>query len=215
MCFERRIVTAKRDKEDILIQKYIQGCIRNERDSQKALYQHFYSFAMGICLRYANDRLDAAGILNDGFFKAFKNIAKYEPTKAFLPWLGRILTNTAIDYHRANLKFADHVDVTDHEYVAEISSIYDKLAYQDLLALVQELSPGYRTVFNLFAIDGYTHEEIAEMLGISVGTSKSNLFKARQKLQEMLKATETNPYQVRSSEIDRNLLQIRLNTNMQ
>jgi RNA polymerase sigma-70 factor (ECF subfamily) len=215
MCFERRIVTAKRDKEDILIQKYIQGCIRNERDSQKALYQHFYSFAMGICLRYANDRLDAAGILNDGFFKAFKNIDKYEPTKAFLPWLGRIITNTAIDYYRANLKFADHLVVTDHEYVAEVSSIYDKLAYQDLLALVQELSPGYRTVFNLFAIDGYTHEEIAEMLGISVGTSKSNLFKARQKLQEMLKATETNTYQVRSSEVDRNLLQVRLNTNMQ
>lgn len=208
-------VTAKRDKEDILIQKYVQGCIRNERDSQKALYQHFYSFAMGICLRYANDPLDAAGILNDGFFKAFKNITKYEPPKAFLPWLGRIITNTAIDYYRANLKFADHVDIIDHENVAQVSSVYDKLAYQDLLALVQQLSPGYRTVFNLFAIDGYTHEDIAEMLGISVGTSKSNLFKARQKLQEMLKATETKTYQVRSSEVDRNLLQVRLNTNTQ
>ncbi|SDH21602.1 RNA polymerase sigma-70 factor, ECF subfamily [Pedobacter terrae] len=208
-------VTANRDKEDILIQKYVQGCIRNERDSQKALYQHFYSFAMGICLRYANDRLDAAGILNDGFFKAFKHIAKYEPTKAFLPWLGRIITNTAIDYYRANLKFADHVDIIDHENVAQVSSVYDKLAYQDLLALVQQLSPGYRTVFNLFAIDGYTHEDIAEMLGISVGTSKSNLFKARQKLQEMLKATETKTYQVRSSDVDRNLLQVRLNTNTQ
>ncbi len=208
-------VTAKRDKEDILIQKYIQGCVRNERDSQKALYQHFYSFAMGICLRYANDRLDAAGILNDGFFKAFKNISKYEPGKAFLPWLGRIITNTAIDYYRANLKFADHVDVVDHENVPQVSSVYDQLAYQDLLALVQELSPGYRTVFNLFAIDGYTHEEISEVLGISVGTSKSNLFKARQKLQEMLKATEAKTYQVRSSEVDRNRLQVRLNTNMQ
>lgn len=208
------LVTAKRDSEEI-IQKYIQGCIRNERDSQKALYQHFYSFAMGICLRYANDQLDAAGILNDGFFKAFKHIAKYEPTKAFLPWLGRIITNTAIDYYRANLKFADQVDISDHENVAQVSSVYDQLAYQDLLALVQELSPGYRTVFNLFAIDGYTHEEIAEMLGISVGTSKSNLFKARQKLQEMLKATEAKTYQVRGSEVDRNLLQVRLNTNMQ
>ncbi|NMN38323.1 RNA polymerase sigma factor [Pedobacter sp. SG918] len=208
-------VTANRDREDIVIQKYIQGCIRNERDSQKALYQHFYSFAMGICLRYANDRLDAAGILNDGFFKAFKNINKYEPTKAFLPWLGRIITNTAIDYYRANLKFADHVDILDHENIAQVSSVYDKLAYHDLLALVQKLSAGYRTVFNLFAIDGYTHEEIAEMLGISVGTSKSNLFKARQKLQEMLKATESKTYQVRNSGVDRNLLEVRLNTNMQ
>lgn len=209
------LVTANRDREDIVIQKHIQGCIRNERDSQKALYKHFYSFAMGICLRYANDRLDAAGILNDGFFKAFKNITKYEPTKAFLPWLGRIITNTAIDYYRANLKFADHVDILDHENIAQVSSVYDKLAYHDLLALVQKLSTGYRTVFNLFAIDGYTHEEIAEMLGISVGTSKSNLFKARQKLQEMLKATEAKTYQVRNSEVDRNLLQVRLNTNMQ
>ncbi|QNR87235.1 sigma-70 family RNA polymerase sigma factor [Pedobacter riviphilus] len=208
-------MTANRDREDIVIQKYIQGCIRNERDSQKALYQHFYSFAMGICLRYANDRLDAAGILNDGFFKAFKNINKYEPTKAFLPWLGRIITNTAIDYYRANLKFADHVDILDHENIAQVSSVYDKLAYHDLLALVQRLSAGYRTVFNLFAIDGYTHEEIAEMLGISVGTSKSNLFKARQKLQEMLKATESKTYQVRNSGVDRNLLEVRLNTNMQ
>nr|WP_315417835.1 sigma-70 family RNA polymerase sigma factor [uncultured Pedobacter sp.] len=208
------LVTASRDSEGI-IQKYIQGCIRNERDSQKALYKHFYSFAMGICLRYTNDRLDAAGILNDGFFKAFKNITKYEPSKAFLPWLGRIITNTAIDYYRANLKFADHVDIEDHENIVQVSSIYDKLAYNDLLTLVQKLSPAYRTVFNLFAIDGYSHEEIAEMLGISVGTSKSNLFKARQKLQEMLKATDSKTYQVRNSEVDRNLLQVRLNTNMQ
>ncbi|TCD10845.1 sigma-70 family RNA polymerase sigma factor [Pedobacter frigidisoli] len=207
-------VTANRDSEHI-IQKHIQGCVRNERDSQKALYKHFYSFAMGICLRYANDRLDAAGILNDGFFKAFKNISKYEPAKAFMPWLGRIITNTAIDYYRANLKFADHVDLEDHENISQVSSVYDKLAYNDLLALVQKLSPAYRTVFNLYAIDGYTHEEISETLKISIGTSKSNLFKARQKLQEMLKVTDFKTYEIRSSTVDRNLLQVRLNTNLQ
>ncbi|WP_316804560.1 sigma-70 family RNA polymerase sigma factor [Pedobacter nototheniae] len=208
------LVTANSDTEHI-IQKHIQGCVRNERGSQKVLYKHFYSFAMGICLRYTNDRLDAAGILNDAFFKAFKNISKYETSKAFMPWLGRIITNTAIDYYRANLKFADHVDILDHENIAQVSSVYDKLAYHDLLALVQNLSPAYRTVFNLFAIDGYSHEEIGEMLQISIGTSKSNLFKARQKLQEMLKATEAKTYQVRNSGADRNLLQMRLNTNMQ
>ncbi|MGM9477569.1 RNA polymerase sigma factor [Pedobacter sp. GSP4] len=208
------LVAANSETEHI-IQKHIEGCVRNERDSQKALYKHFYSFAMGICLRYTNDRLDAAGILNDGFFKAFKNIDKYEASKSFMPWLGRIITNTAIDHYRANLKFADHADILDHENIVQLSSVYDKLAYNDLLALIQDLSPAYRTVFNLFAIDGYSHEEIAEMLGISVGTSKSNLFKARQKLQEMLKATEAKTYQVRNSEVDRNLLQVRLNTNMQ
>lgn len=209
-------VTTNRDGEHI-IQKHIQGCIRNERESQKALYKHFYSFAMGICLRYASNRLDAAGILNDAFFKAFKNISKYESTKAFMPWLGRIITNTAIDYYRANLKFADHVDVNDYENVAHETSVYDKLAYNDLLALVQNLSPAYRTVFNLYAIDGYTHEEIGDILKISIGTSKSNLFKARQKLQEMLKAIDIKTYVVRTSPVekDRNFIQVRLNPNMQ
>jgi len=207
-------VTTNRDSENI-VQKHIQGCVRNEKDSQQALYKHFYSFAMAICLRYANNRLDAAGILNDGFFKAFKNISKYEPTKAFMPWLGRIITNTAIDYYRANLKFADHVDIEDHENIAQVNSVYDKLAYNDLLALVQNLSPAYRTVFNLYVIDGYTHEEIAGLLKISTGTSKSNLFKARQKLQEMLKAIDLKTYEVRTSSVDRNPIQVRLNTNMQ
>lgn len=208
------LVTTNRDSE-ILIQKYIQGCVRNDRDSQKALYKHFYGFAMGICLRYANDRLDAAGIMNDAFFKAFKNISKYEPNKAFLPWLGRIITNTAIDYYRANLKFADHVDISDQDHIAQENSVYDKLAYSDLLVLVQKLSPAYRTVFNLYAIDGYTHEEIGETLNISIGTSKSNLFKARQKLQEMLRSTDFKTYEIRTSAVDKNLVQVRLNTKMQ
>ncbi|RDC55997.1 RNA polymerase sigma factor [Pedobacter chinensis] len=207
-------VTTNRDGEHI-IQGYIEGCIRNDRNSQKALYKHFYSFAMGICLRYANNRLDAAGILNDGFFKAFRNISKYESTKAFLPWLGRIMTNTAIDFYRTNLKFAGHLDIDGFEGLTQVSAVYDKLAYNDLLKLIQNLSPAYRTVFNLFAIDGYSHEEIAELLQISVGTSKSNLFKARQKLQEMLKATEEITYKVQPSDENKNLLQVRLNTNMQ
>jgi RNA polymerase sigma-70 factor (ECF subfamily) len=159
--------------------------------------------------------LDAAGILNDGFFKAFKHISKYETDKAFMPWLGRIITNTAIDYYRTNLKFADHADITEHEHIAQVSSVYDQLAYHDLLAMIQKLTPAYRTVFNLYAIDGYTHEEIGEILNISVGTSKSNLFKARQKLQEMLKGADSRTYRVNTSQDDRNVLQVRLNTKMQ
>jgi RNA polymerase sigma factor (sigma-70 family) len=146
------------------IENYIQSCIRNEREGQQALYKHFYGFAMGICLRYANDRLDAAGILNDGFYKVFKNIEKYESGKPFKAWFGRIMTNTAIDHYRSNLKFADHVDIADYDDIGQERFIYAKLAYNDLLALIQNLSPSYRTVFNLFAIDGYSHEEIGEML---------------------------------------------------
>lgn len=207
-------MNANRDHEYI-IQKYVEGCARNERDSQKALYKHFYSFAMGICLRYANDRLDAAGILNDAFFKAFSNISKYDVGKDFKPWLGRIIANTAIDYYRSNLKFADHLDVAEQDQIVQVGTVYDKIAYDDLLVLVQRLTPAYRTVFNLFAIDGYSHEEIAETLGISVGTSKSNLFKARQKLQEMLKSINAETYEVKTSTIDKSLLQVRLNTNLQ
>lgn len=202
-------------ENDHIIKKLIQGCIRSERDSQKALYKHFYSFAMAICLRYANNRLDAAGILNDGFFKAFTHISKYEADKAFMPWLGRIITNTAIDYYRTNLKFTDHLDISEHENIAQVSSVYDQLNYNDLLALVQKLSPAYRTVFNLYAIDGYTHEEIGEMLNISIGTSKSNLFKARQKLQEMLRASNARTYDVSTSAVESQYLPVILNTKTQ
>lgn len=169
---------------------------------------------MGICLRYANNRLDAAGILNEGFFKVFKNIVHYDPNKAFLPWIGKIITNTAIDFYRANLKFAAHVELDSMEALAPVSLLNDRLAYEDLLKVIQLLSPAYRTVFNLFAIDGFTHEEIAEMLNISVGTSKSNLFKARIKLQELLKTfEETNLSDWKTSE-NTPVIQIGLNTNI-
>lgn len=207
-------MTPNRDTEN-LIKEYIEGCLKNDRNSQKALYKHFYSFAMGICLRYANNRLDAAGILNDSFFKAFKNISKYESSKPFLPWLGRIITNTAIDFYRTNLKFTGHLDIDEASEVSQAYTVYDKLDYADLLNLIQSLSPAYRAVFNLFAIDGYSHEEISDLLKISVGTSKSNLFKARLRLQEMLKAQEVKSYKIYKVDENQNLLQVRLNTNMQ
>lgn len=168
------------------MQGIINGCIRKERSSQYLLYKEFYSYGMAICRRYALSNDDAADILNDGFLKIFTHIEKYDAAKPFKSWLARIMTNTAIDHYRMNLKFADHDDVSTHEHIGSAAVIYDQLAYKDLLELVQGLSPAYRTVFNLFAIDGYSHEEIAELLKISTGTSKSNLFKARQKLQEKL-----------------------------
>lgn len=197
------------------LQKHIEGCLKNDRASQKALYKHFYSFAMSICLRYANDRLDAAGILNDAFFKVFNNINKYEKTKEFTPWLGRIITNTAIDYYRSNLKFSEHTSLEGHEESFQVSDGYDKLTYNDLLAMIHKLTPAYRAVFNLYAIDGYNHEEIADMLKISVGTSKSNLFKARLKLQEMIKATEIDASRVRNISIDSFFRDSGFNMNMQ
>ena len=164
----------------------IKGCIKKDRSSQHLLYKEFYSYCMAICRRYSLNDFDAADVLNDGFLKVFTHIEKYDPEKPFKSWLGKIITNTAIDHYRANLKFTDHDELSTHENIGHVAAVYDRLAYKDLLELVQELSPAYRTVFNLYAIDGYTHEEIADLLKISIGTSKSNLFKARQKLQEKL-----------------------------
>ncbi|WP_262510917.1 RNA polymerase sigma factor [Pedobacter cryoconitis] len=174
------------------MQSIISGCINKERSSQYLLYKEFYSYCMAICRRYALNDFDAAEVLNDGFLKVFTHIEKYDPEKPFKPWLARIITNTAIDHYRMNLKFSDHDDVNDHEEIGQAASIYEQLAYKDLLVLVQTLSPAYRTVFNLYAIDGYSHEEIASLLKISTGTSKSNLFKARQQLREKLTALNVN-----------------------
>jgi RNA polymerase sigma factor (sigma-70 family) len=172
------------------LQGIINGCIRQDRSSQYMLYKEFYSYGMAICRRYALNDYDAADILNDGFLKVFTHIEKYDPAKPIKSWIGRIITNTAIDHYRMNLKFSDHDDVDTYQHIGDAAAIYDQLAYKDLLSLVQSLSPAYRTVFNLYAIDGYSHDEIAEFLNISAGTSKSNLFKARQKLQEKLTALE-------------------------
>ncbi|OCX54843.1 RNA polymerase subunit sigma-24 [Mucilaginibacter sp. PPCGB 2223] len=168
------------------LQNIIQGCVKQDRASQKMLYKTLYGYAMSICLRYAANRYEAAEVLNSGFFKALTNIKKYDESKPFKAWLGRIMTNTAIDYYRTNLKVAYTEDIDTAPEVAVGDTITAKLNYDDLLALVQSLPQAYRTVFNLYVIDGYTHDEIGAMLGINAGTSKSNLHKARHKLQQMI-----------------------------
>src|SRR5690606_25222649 len=153
---------------------------------QYALFKYFYSFAMGICRRYARQSDEAADILNESFLKIFNHMEHYNPSRPFKTWISKIITNTAIDYYRSSLKFAQHDEIEAYEHISDSERIYDNLAYIDLLAMVMSLSPAYRTVFNLYAIDGYSHQEIAELLGITVNTSKSNLHKARKKLQELL-----------------------------
>lgn len=192
---------APKENQEEIISKLIQGCIKEDRNSQKELYRHYYAYSMGICQRYANNKIDASSIINEGFFKVFKHIKKYDHTKSFTAWIGRIMTNAAIDYYRANLKFANSEHIAEYDQAGSDEIIYEKLNYQDLLFMVQSLSPAYRTVFNLYAIEGYSHEEIAGMLNISIGTSKSNLFKARAKLMEMLKAMDLS---VDRNEADRN-----------
>ena len=168
------------------LHQLIGGCIKQERGSQKMLYKAFYGFSMGICLRYANNREEAAEVMNQGFYKVFTRIETYDTSRPFKAWLGKIMMNVSIDYYRANLKMAYTEDLDSAEYVTDGELADRKLNYDDLLAMIQKLPNAYRTVFNLFAVEGYSHEEIGEMLNISSGTSKSNLHKARQKLKQMI-----------------------------
>ena len=172
------------------LHQLIGGCIKQERGSQKMLYKAFYGFSMGICLRYANNREEAAEVMNQGFYKVFTRIETYDTSRPFKAWLGKIMMNVSIDYYRANLKMAYTEDLDSAEYVTDGELADRKLNYDDLLAMIQKLPNAYRTVFNLFAIEGYSHEEIGEMLHISSGTSKSNLHKARQKLKQMVLESE-------------------------
>jgi RNA polymerase sigma factor (sigma-70 family) len=168
----------------------IKGCINHDRKCQKMLYKAFYGFSMGICLRYANNREEAAEVMNQGFLKVFTHLDRFDTQRPFKAWLGRIMMNVSIDYYRANLKMAYTDDLDKAEHLSDGEPVDHNLNYEDLLKMVQQLPQAYRTVFNLFAIDGYSHEEIGEMLNISIGTSKSNLHKARHKLKQMILKSE-------------------------
>jgi len=168
------------------LHQLIRGCIKQDRKCQKMLYKAFYGFSMGICLRYAGNRDEAAEVMNQGFFKVFTHIESYDISRPFKAWLGKIMMNVSIDFYRANLKMAYTEDLDSAEHISDGDMPDKNLHYNDLLVMVQQLPKAYRTVFNLFAVDGYSHEEIASMLNINIGTSKSNLHKARQKLKRMI-----------------------------
>jgi RNA polymerase sigma factor (sigma-70 family) len=174
----------------------IKDCIQNDRKCQQVLYKSFYGYALGICLRYTNDRDEAVEVLNKGFFKIFTHLDRFDTTRPFKSWLGRIMMNTSIDHYRSNLKMAYVMDLDEASHVTEGDLSNSNLNYADLISMVQKLPPAYRTVFNLFAIEGYSHEEIAELLEISVGTSKSNLHKARKKLKQMICLADESAHQI-------------------
>lgn len=152
----------------------------------------FYAYGMSIALRYAESRDEAAEILNDAFMKVFTNIKDYDPERAFKPWLRRILINTAINHYHSKKSHRemDSVEIAD-ETLGREEKIIPGITYDEIIEMVQQLSPAYRTVFNLYVIEGFKHREIAEMLDIAVGTSKSNLAKAKKNLQSILEKNFT------------------------
>ena len=172
----------------------IQGCIKSNRESQKMFYQHFYGYATDICMRYCNTRDDAMEVVNDGFLKIYKELPVFKPRydnyeASLKGWMKSILVNTAIDHFRKNNKNYLVNDLEDSHFEMEHmeETVLDKMTYKEILEMVQRLSPVYKTIFNLFVIDGFKHEEIASRLNISVGTSKSNLSKAKANIQKMLR----------------------------
>jgi RNA polymerase sigma factor (sigma-70 family) len=174
------------DGHDEHIRPLLEGCLRQERESQRLLYQYFYSYGMSITLRYAGNRDEASEILNDAFMKIFTHLQTFDLSKAFKPWLRKILVNTAINHYHRKQRRMEVESVLHVGSEADTERILSGISYQEIIGMLQKLPPSYRTVFNLYAVEGYSHEEIAGMLNIAVGTSKSNLFKAKEQLKVIL-----------------------------
>lgn len=186
--FFRFAVSQKSNKNSVQdISEIIDGCKQWKRGSQEALYRQFFGYAMAICLRYANNKNEAIEILNDGFLKIFNHINSYDTARPFKSWLSKIMANTAIDHLRGRKKISFAEDISQaYDLGVTDDKALDKLSYDEILQLVQNLPPAYKTVFNLYVMEGFQHQEIAAMLGISEGTSKSNLFKAKRILKEKI-----------------------------
>ena len=161
--------------------------MEGNRRMQEELYRRFSPRMYGVCLRYASNAEEAEDILQEGFIKVFKKLGSFRGDGSFEGWVRRIFVNTAIEQFRRKRYLLPVTEKEENTIEGKYFSILDELAEKDILALVQELSPGYRTVFNMYVVEGYTHKEIADMLGISEGTSKSQLSRAKVILQDMVK----------------------------
>ncbi|WP_238805489.1 RNA polymerase sigma factor [Emticicia aquatica] len=170
------------------LMEVIADCLKGKESAMKKFYEHFHGYALSVCLSYCENRDDALEIMNDGFLKIFKNLDKIENIDRIKPWLRRIMVNVAIDHFRKNVKnqtsqLPENIIESNFGDV----SVYAKLSSEDIMQAVQSLPTNYRLVFNLYAIEGYSHKEIGEMLKIAESTSRANLSLANGMLREKLK----------------------------
>ncbi len=166
----------------------IDNCLKGDQRSQRALFEKYAPRMYTVCLRYAKDPDEAQDMLQDAFVKIFAKLSAYQGNGSFEGWIRRITVNTALDHIRKNLKFQDNTTMDSKAYRLEQNTFNgDTLEEKDLLKLVSELPDGYRIVFNMFAIEGYSHKEIADQLNISENTSKSQYSRARAYLIQKLK----------------------------
>jgi len=173
----------------------IQGCIDQNPVMQRELYDRFASKMYGVCLRYAGNTNDADDVLQEGFIKVFKNISRFRSEGSFEGWIRRIFVNTCIEQYRKKVKSYNITEAHENSVEDQDLDAMDRLAAKDMVKLINELSPGYKAVFNLHVVEGYSHKEIADMLAISEGTSKSQLARAKGALKKLL---ETKYNQINS-----------------
>jgi RNA polymerase sigma-70 factor (ECF subfamily) len=165
----------------------IAACIKRNKNAERILIKMHFGFAKSVCMRYSSNNEETEEMMNDGFLKMFNNLERFDNTLPFKAWLRTIMVNTAIDYYRKNKKFENNVSIENMDFISLDEDIISRISAKEILKLVQRLTPSYRMVFTLHVIEGYTHREIADVLGIKEGTSKSNLQDARKKLQMMIK----------------------------
>ncbi|MEO8589043.1 MAG: RNA polymerase sigma factor [Flavobacteriales bacterium] len=186
------------DGPEQVFNELIDGCLQSERRSQQRVYELFYGKMMAVCMRYTKNTDQAKDILQDGFIKVFRSMEKFNRAGSFEGWIRRIIVNTAIDHFRrsknAYLLLGEERSIEDFGDMDEEDTIADEdqeegwdVKPADVINAMQKLTPAYRTVFNLYVFEELTHKEIADMLGINIGTSKSNLAKAKHNLKKLLK----------------------------
>ncbi|NNC81969.1 MAG: RNA polymerase sigma factor [Flavobacteriales bacterium] len=173
---------------------WLDRCLAGDRNSQRKLYESFYGKMLGVCLRYAKDMDQAKDMLQDGFIKVFNSLDRFNHNGSLEGWIRRIMVNTAIDHIRRDKRslvlsqseelIDQGMDLEDDPHEEDEEEI--SLTMTHVVEAMQHLSPGYKAVFNLYVMEDMTHKEIAETLGISEGTSKSNLAKAKKKLKQIL-----------------------------
>ncbi|HEX9651348.1 MAG TPA: sigma-70 family RNA polymerase sigma factor [Cyclobacteriaceae bacterium] len=183
-----KLTIDKSATEDLLIE----GCLQNSPSAQKAVYERYSPKMYAICIRYVGDSESAKDILIQGFLKVLNKIGQFKREGSFEGWIRRIIVNESLTYLRKNKFMHLEVDLETAEREPDYNFVQNTFEADELIALVNLLPPGYKTVFNLFAIEGYSHKEIAEMMGINENTSKSQLSRARKHLQELLLKREIN-----------------------
>jgi len=169
---------------NLLDSDLIKGCISGDRRMQELLYKKFSPKMYAICLRYAGNSDDAQDLLQEGFIKVFKNLEKFRSEGSFEGWMRRVFVNTSIEHFRRKVNLNSITENEEKGIEDSTWNVLDSLAEKDIIQLIQDLSPGYRTVFNLYVLEGYSHKEIGDILGINEGTSKSQLARAKMILQK-------------------------------